>query len=615
MNNVSLPLKLNIITRCSRLNNLRKVKESIFTTDKFTINWWVMFDSTVLKDVDAEILAEIQEVSGKTFFIKSIPGDFGHQMINRAIDEIQDGLVFVLDDDNIIHEDFYEMLYQSVIENPTKRGFVYHQRIDGKDFTGEEIRYCSAENMKVSKVDMAQVVFDRSLISQTRINPMNYIADSIYIEEVYNTNHPDEFCFIDKVMCYYNFLQAKRGARVPKILYIGEGQPEILSHKRAWWESDALDITYRSDATTIKEDIGKVDPDFIVSVGNCDFSNLISEPLDIKKRWSHFSNLENIGEIAYNASMNYILSLNNKKLVSFFTPIYNITDKLVRLYESIAAQTYTNWEWILVNDSSDGGKTLKVAEGIAAKDPRVKVYDFREKSKGIIGESKYRAAMMCKGYILAELDHDDYILPHSAQVLLDAFEKYPDAGFAYTDCVEVTENWETLKYPEGFCFGYGAYRVENHLGIDMNVNIAPNINPKTIRHIIGIPNHIRCWKRETYLKLGGHNRRLSIADDYELVVRTFLETKFVRIVKNCYLQFIYHSDVASNTHELSRSDIQRRVRSIGTFYNTKIYERFKELGIEDWAYKTNQANPLMVGSKFDDEEGAANYTYNPDLDS
>jgi O-antigen biosynthesis protein len=615
MNNVNLPLKLNIITRCSRLNNLRKVKESIFTTDKFVINWWVMFDSTVLKDVDAEILAEIQEVSGKTFFIKSIAGDFGHQMINKAIDEIQDGLVFVLDDDNIIHEDFYETLYQSVIGNPTKRGFVYNQRIDGKDFTGEEIRYCSPENMKVSKVDMAQVVFDRSLIAETRINPMNYIADSIYIEEVYNTNHPDEFCFIDKVMCYYNFLQAKRGARVPKILYIGEGQPEILSHKRAWWESDALDITYRSDATTIKEDIGKVDPDFIVSVGNCDFSNLISEPLDIKKRWSHFSNLENIGEIAYNASMNYILGLNNKRLVSFFTPIYNITDKLVRLYESIAAQTYTNWEWILVNDSSDGGKTLKVAEGLAAKDPRVKVYDFREKSKGIIGESKYRAAMMCKGYILAELDHDDYILPHSAQVLLDAFEKYPDAGFAYTDCVEVTENWETLKYPEGFCFGYGAYRVENHLGIDMNVNIAPNINPKTIRHIIGIPNHIRCWKRETYLKLGGHNRRLSIADDYELVVRTFLETKFVRIVKNCYLQFIYHSDVASNTHELSRSDIQRRVRSIGTYYNTKIYERFKELDIEDWAYKNNQANPLMVGSKFGDEEGAANYTYNPDLDS
>jgi len=52
-------MKLSIITRCSRLNNLRKVKDSMFTTDKFDITWYVMFDSTVLKDVDAEILAEI----------------------------------------------------------------------------------------------------------------------------------------------------------------------------------------------------------------------------------------------------------------------------------------------------------------------------------------------------------------------------------------------------------------------------------------------------------------------------------------------------------------------------------------------------------------------------
>jgi glycosyltransferase involved in cell wall biosynthesis len=608
-------MKLSIITRCSRLNNLRKVKDSIFTTDKFDITWYVMFDSTVLKDVDAEILAEIQEKQSKIFFIKSIPGDFGHQMINKAISDIQEGFIFVLDDDNIIHEDFYENLYTSIRNNPDKRGFVFNQRIDGKDFTGQEIRYCAPERMKVSQVDMAQVVFERGLIGDIRLNPMNYIADSIYIEEVYNRSNPDDFYFINTIMCYYNYLQGKRGASVPKILYIGEGQPEIKSNQRAWWESDALDILYRSDDTSLNKDIYNFDPDFIVTVGNKENKNLVNSNLDIKKRWINLNSLDQIGEIVYNSSMNYILENNNKKLVSFFTPIYNITDKLVRLYESIAAQTHTNWEWVLVNDSSDGGKTLKVAEGLAAKDPRVKVYDFREKSKGIIGESKYRAAMLCKGYILAELDHDDYITPDSAELLLKAFDKYPDAGFVYTDCVEITEDWKTLTYGDGFCFGYGKYRKEMHMGIEMDVNESPNINPKTIRHIVGIPNHIRCWKRETYLKIGGHNRRLSIADDYELIIRTFLETKFVRIVKNCYLQFIYNSTASSNTHELSRADIQRRVRSIADFYNYKIYKRFEELGIEDWAYKGNQANPLLVPSRFGDEEGSVNYTYYPENQS
>lgn len=605
-------VKLNILTRCSRLINLSKVRDSIFTTDKIDIIWHVMFDTTILKDVDAEILADIQSKNGKVYFINSIPGDFGHQMLNKAIDNIDDGFVCIIDDDNIIHEDFYEIIFESITSNPDKLAFVYNQKIDGKDFTGLDIRECGPDKMKVSQIDSAQVVLHRSIIGNTRINLGNYIADSIFIEEVYN-NDSINFYFIDRVLCYYNYLKGTRGAKVPKILYIGDDKPEIKSHKRAWWESDALEIKYQENDLEINKNINEFNPDLIISVGEQTRENLINSNSDIKKRWINLHKAdENLGEIAYNSSMNYILEQNNKDLISIFTPIYNTGDKLFRTYESIKNQTHTNWEWVLVNDSTDGGKTLKMAQGIAEKDARVKIYDFRDKSNGIIGESKYRAAMLCRGDILLEMDHDDYLIPESCQVLIDAYKAYPDAGFAYTDCAEVLENWESLKYGDGFCFGYGSYRYEEVLGRMINTNQSPNINPKTIRHIVGIPNHIRSWKRDTYLKIGGHNRRLSIADDYELIIRTFLETKFVRIVKNCYLQFIYNSDSASNTHELSRADIQRRVRSIADFYNYKIYKRFKELGVDDWAYLNNQSNPLHVPSRYGEEECGVNYNYYPD---
>lgn len=607
-------IKLTILTRCSRLNNLKKVRDSIFTTQKFDITWRVMFDTTVLKDIDAELLASIHEKNGVTYFINSIPGDFGHQMLNKSIEDTKDGFLYILDDDNIIHEDFYDNLYDVIVNNMDKRGFVFHQKIGGKDFTGLDIRLALPENMKISGVDSAQYVLRRDLIGDIRLVPMNYIADSIFAEGVYMRN-PNDFFFIDKVMCYYNQLQPKNGARVPKILYIGEGKPDLKSIKRAWWESDELELFYRENDFDLVKDIREINPDFIVSVGDKNKNqNLINSPLDIKKRWINLDKYtEPAGEIAYNSSMNYILDNDGKDLVSFFTPIYNTGDKLQRLYDSISKQTYTNWEWVIVNDSSDGGKTLKLAEKIAESDHRVKIYDFREKSKGIIGESKYRCAVLCRGDILIEIDHDDYILPDSAKVVVEAFKKFPDAGFAYTDCVEILEDWSTtLTYPPGFCFGYGKYRKEREMGIVMNVNISPNINPKTIRHIVGIPNHIRAWKRDVYFKVGGHNRRLSIADDYELVIRTFLETKFVRILKNCYLQFIYRSEMASNTHELSRADIQRRVRSIMDYYNYDIHKRFEELGVEDWAYLNNRANPLMVPSRFGDEEGSVNYNYYPD---
>ena len=89
-----------------------------------------------------------------------------------------------------------------------------------------------------------------------------------------------------------------------------------------------------------------------------------------------------------------------------------------------------------------------------------------------------------------------------------------------------------------------------------------NINPKTIRHIVGVPNHVRAWRRSTYFEIGGHNRSLTIADDFELVIRSFLYSKICKIPKLSYIQFLYNNQGGRNTHDLSRADIQRRVRTI-----------------------------------------------------
>ena len=201
-------------------------------------------------------------------------------------------------------------------------------------------------------------------------------------------------------------------------------------------------------------------------------------------------------------------------------------------------------------------------------------------------------------------------MPDCARYIIEASVRFRDAGFIYTDSVELDENHNSMTYPDGFCFGYGKYRKEYHYGKTWDVVDSANINPKTIRHIVGVPNHIRAWRRDVYFEVGGHNRDLAIADDYELIVRTFLKTKFVRIPKLGYLQYIYHNANGRNTHDLSRADIQRRVRSIMYYYNDAINERFKELGVFDYAYDENKDNPLNVESRFGEKENYVNYIYN-----
>jgi glycosyltransferase involved in cell wall biosynthesis len=605
--------QFNIITRCSRTKNLLKVKESIFKTDS-NIIWWITFDTSILKDIDAELLSELQSDKIKLFFKKSSQNDYGHAFINDAIDKISDGWVYVLDDDNILHEDFIQTLTDKIKENPDKRAFIFNQKVDGKDFTKLDVRLAKPENMKPQLIDMAQFLLRRDLIGELRLKLGDYKADGYFIEDIYQKS-PEDFYFIDEILCYYNFLSgSKMPPSLPKVLLLGK-DISLTSIKRATYEDDRLNVKFVDDSE-INQALSEFNPDSILTIGSGfeQFPNLLNQHIDIRSRWIHSeSEHPNLGEAAYQASMNYILSGSNPQipLISFFTPIYNTGQKLVRTYNSLKSQTYTNWEWIIVNDSSDEGKTLKIAESLAKDDSRIKLYDFRQKSGGIIGESKFRAASLCSGKYIMELDHDDILTEKAGGLMVEAFQKYSDCKFVFSDCAEIDENFNSLTYGDGFAFGYGKYRTESWRGKEFKVAQCQNINPLTIRHIVGVPNHFRAWDREFYHSIGGHNRRLTIADDYELILRTFLKTRFVGIRKLLYLQFFHNSETLNNTQNSTRADIQRRVRTISNFYNKQIKDRFEELGINDWAYNDNPQNPLLSKPRHGDAEGAANYIWIP----
>ena len=583
-------MDIEIITRCTRPQFLIQVKASILaahnnTLVPYQLTWKIIFDTSSVSKIDSSILASVNDTPFYTmcYFWEGTIGDYGHSLLNKAIDTVpSDSWIYILDDDNEIDSEFLSRCL-SLTRTPSLNhveGIIVSQKVDKKDFTGLDVREAKIENVKVGGIDMAQFILKKTLVIDTKFRPMTYVADGYFIEEIYNSE-PGKFYFDKDVLCNYNSLQVKsKSYMLPRILLLGSEDDEIKSFKVTDFESDDLNVILTNDDNVV-EKIIEHDPDAIVSISNSftDFPKLCAQSSDVKLRWIHYQNTDYIGEAAYRCGMNYIMSSREQEMVSIFTPVYNIGQKLFRTYESVKKQTYSNWEWVIVNDSTDN-VTLGIAESIAKNDPRVKVFDFAKKSKGIIGESKYRACSMSAGKYLFELDHDDVILPHAINSMIEAFNKHSDAGFVYSDCAEINEKYESLTYGESFAFGYGSYREESHLGIVFKIADTPNINPLTIRHIVGVPNHFRAWRRDVYFAVGGHNRKLSIADDYELLIRTFLVTKFVKVQKGCYLQF-HHT---SNSQNSTRADIQRRVRTISAYYNDKIKARFAELGIEDWAY-------------------------------
>jgi len=92
-------------------------------------------------------------------------------------------------------------------------------------------------------------------------------------------------------------------------------------------------------------------------------------------------------------------------LVSIITPLYNSEDFIAETIDSVLAQSYTNWEMIIVDDISSD-TSIKIVEAYIAKDNRIKLIK-QEKNLGP-AVARNRAIKEAKGKYIAFLDSDDY---------------------------------------------------------------------------------------------------------------------------------------------------------------------------------------------------------------
>lgn len=377
-----------------------------------------------------------------------------------------------------------------------------------------------------------------------------------------------------------------------QVLVIGHPDPDRAAAVRLdavpdYWADD-FHVTTRESDSGLLALLARIRPQVIVSFGDVSrYRELNSAPLDIRQRWIH---LEDTGlppqEIAQRIMHCYLGYATRRRfpeqpLVSVFTPAYRSGERIARLYRSLAAQNYGNWEWVVYDDSPDE-ETFALLRSIREKDPRVTL--FRSDIPcGVIGEVKRRCCGLARGDILAEADHDDELTDHCLADVVEGFNRFPDAGFVYTDCAEVFEDGRNATYGEHFAFGYGSYRRETWRGRDYHVSNCPSINAKTVRHIVGMPNHIRAWRRQSYFDAGGHGSAIHVADDFELCIRTFLTTRMVHVQRFGYVQYL--STENGNTQRKRNREIQRLVAYFVQRYEDEIHQRFLELGVDDFIYR------------------------------
>jgi glycosyltransferase involved in cell wall biosynthesis len=189
----------------------------------------------------------------------------------------------------------------------------------------------------------------------------------------------------------------------------------------------------------------------------------------------------------------------NSPLVSVLLPVYNAERFLGAAMRSVLAQSFRDFELLVLDDgSSDGSR--RVAEGLAAEDARVRV--LSGENRGIVGVLN-RGLEAARGSLIARMDADDVARPARFETQLAFLEAHPELVAVGTHALLIDEDGDAI------CPWF--VLLESHDEIDRR--LLSGDGGGTIVH----PTVM--MRREPLIAVGGYRAQYQWAEDLDLFLR------------------------------------------------------------------------------------------------
>lgn len=126
------------------------------------------------------------------------------------------------------------------------------------------------------------------------------------------------------------------------------------------------------------------------------------------------------------------VEVGRETLLSIVVPCFRTRAEWAQaLLASVVAQRYQRWELICVDDGGGEGEGIEVIAAAARRDDRICLQET-DRNRGISAATNLGLAA-CTGEWILLLDHDDELGREALPAIAQAIERYPDAGWIYTD--------------------------------------------------------------------------------------------------------------------------------------------------------------------------------------
>jgi GT2 family glycosyltransferase len=143
-----------------------------------------------------------------------------------------------------------------------------------------------------------------------------------------------------------------------------------------------------------------------------------------------------IGRRSANGARRDLERLADRPLISVVMPVYETDPGHLReAIASVRAQTYPDWELVVVDDGSKRQSTRRAVSRAVSRDPRI-TGRMLGRNSGISAATN-AGLELCRGELVAFLDHDDTLAPGALLRVAQAFDER-EVDVAYTDQDKLT---------------------------------------------------------------------------------------------------------------------------------------------------------------------------------
>jgi glycosyltransferase involved in cell wall biosynthesis len=213
-----------------------------------------------------------------------------------------------------------------------------------------------------------------------------------------------------------------------------------------------------------------------------------------------------------------------RPLVSIITPLFNRADIIHETANSIFCQTYSNWEWVIVDDGSTDN-SWEIVNEYTVKDERVKVFTRERGPKGAC-TCRNIAVEKSLGDYLIFLDTDDLLATFCLEQRVKNMNENPECDFVIFPMLLFKSKPDDLKI---------LWNIDNNQDDIQRILIGDPVCQGTGT----------LWKKESFIKVGLWDESLLLWQDIELHLRSLLlNLKYMKLLSLKPDVFIRISDLS-----------------------------------------------------------------------